>query len=594
MVRGRGLKSSPRVSRERPHAGLPRLAFAARLFVFARSVVFLVACTSIAFVLPPTLASPQNPAQTPPVRVTTRLVQIGVIVRDKNSPVENLTKDDFAILDRGKRQPIGLFSVESVKTAAAAPIRPLAPNTFSDLPQDAARPSSISIVLLDNLNTLYGTASESKYEKSPYWMEDLALRNAQLHLIEFIQQLQPQDRVAIYGLRHTLHILCDFTSDREQLLAILKNYDSSSITNRRIVEPGRVIMDLGGHDNPIEDIAAGAPMSAFENKGATVRAGAANEDRGAETMAALRQIAAHVANIPGRKNLVWLTANLPFSGATMARVLSPANIAVYPVDARGLLATSPMLLADIPGTADADDVSGASGHLDNMPAESSQPLGIVSMEELAGETGGQAFLNTNDITSAIRKAVEDSAVTYTLGFYINRDALDGKFHEVKVEVRRKDLSLRYPRGYFALPDTALTKSDAQQMLAAAVQSPLESSMIPVRATLERVNQPHPNTLSLACWIDARNIRFAQSGNVRQGTTTVYVLGQNAAGEFLHHWDKTYDLRFADNQFAELLNRGLQFHQDMQLRPDVTTLRVLVQDPATGTLGSLIIPLAQVH
>ncbi len=594
MVRGRGHKIAAQGIARRASCRFTRRAFAVHLFDFARSVVFLVACTSIPFVLLPTLAAPQNPAQTPPVRVTTRLVQIGVIVRDKNGPVENLTKDDFAILDRGKRQPIGLFSVESVKAAAAAPTRPLAPNTFSDLPQDAVRPRSITIVLLDNLNTLYGTASESKYEKSPYWMEDLALRNAQLHLIEFIQQLQPQDRVAIYGLRHTLHILCDFTSDREQLLAILKNYDSSSITNRRIVEPGRVIMDLGGHDSRREDITSGAPMSIFENNGAMVRAGAANEDRGAETMAALRQIAAHVANIPGRKNLVWLTANLPFSGATMARALSPANIAVYPVDARGLLGTSPMPLADIPGTADADDVSGASGHLDNMPAESPQPIGIASMEELAGETGGEAFVNSNDITGAIRKAVEDSAVTYTLGFYLDGASLDGKFHPLKVEVQRKNLSLRYARGYIALADTAPTKSDAQQMLAAAVQSPLESSMIPVRATLERVNQPHPNTLSLACRIDAHNIRFAQSGNVRQGTMTVYVLGQNAAGEFLHHWDKTYDLRFTDNQFADLLNRGLQFHQDMQLRPDVTTLRVLVQDPATGTLGSLIIPLAQVH
>ena len=538
--------------------------------------------------------SARNVSQGPAINVSTRLVQVGVIVRDKNGPVENLTKDDFVILDRGKRQPIGLFSVEFVKAAATAPTLPLAPNTFSDLPQDAARPRSITIVLLDNLNTLYGTASESKYEKSPYWMEDLALRNAQLHLIEFIQQLQPEDRVAIYGLRHSLHILCDFTSDREQLLAILKNYDSRSITNRRIVEPGRVILDFRDHDSPSGSITAAAPMSAFENKGATLLADAANEDRGAETMAALRQIAAHVANIPGRKNLVWLTANLPFSGATMARVLSPANIAVYPVDARGLLGISPMVLADIPGTADADDVSGASGHLDNMPAQSSQPIGIVSMEELAGETGGQAFVNTNDITGAIRKAVEDSAVTYTLGFYLDGASLDGKFHELKVEVRRKNVSLRYPRGYFAVPDTALTKSDAQQMLSTAVQSPLESSMIPVRATLERVNQPHPNTLSLACWIDAHDIRFAQSGSVRKGTMTVYVLGQNAAGEFLHHWDKTYDLRFTDNQFAELLDRGLQFHQDMQLRPDVTTLRVLVQDPATGTLGSLIIPLAEVH
>jgi VWFA-related protein len=544
--------------------------------------------------LPPTLALPQGATQTPEIRVTTRLVQIGVIVRDKNGPVENLTKDDFTILDRGKRQPIGLFSVESVKTAAAPPTQPLARNTFSDLPQDAARPRSITIVLLDNLNTLYGTASESKYEKSPYWLEDLALRNAQLHLIEFIKQLQPQDRVAIYGLRQTLHILCDFTSDREQLLAILKNYDSSSITNRRTVEPGNTMMVLGGHDNPGEDIAAGAPMSNFENRVSLVRAGNANEDREARTMAALRQIAAHVADFPGRKNLVWLTANVPFSGASMARVLSPANIAVYPVDARGLLPTSAMLLADIHGTADADDVSGASGHWDNMPAQSSQPIGIPSMEELAGQTGGQAFVNTNDITGAIRKAVEDSAVTYTLGFYLDDASLDGKFHELKVEVRRKDLSLRYPRGYFAFPDTALTKSDAEQMLATAVRSPIESSMIPVRATLDRVNQPRPNTLSLACWIDAHNIRFVQNGNLHRGTMSVYVLGQNAAGEFLHHWDKNYDLHFTDSQYAELLNRGLQFHQEMQLRPEVTTLRLLVQDSATGAIGSLIIPLSQVH
>lgn len=585
------MKSPSRACSEWCRVALSGTASAPRLFVLGR----FVTCASVLFALLPRFAFPQGAPRTPEIRANTRLVQIGVIVRDKNGPVENLTRDDFTILDRGKRQPIGLFSLESVKAAPAAPpTQPLPPNTFSDLPQDAAKPKSITIVLLDNLNTLYGTASESKYEKSPYWMEDLALRNAQLHLIEFIKQLQPQDRVAIYGLRQSLHILCDFTSDREQLLAILKNYDPTSITNRRTVEPGNTMMTVGGHDNPADDIGAGAPMSNFENRVSLVRAGNANEDREAQTMSALRQIAAHVADFPGRKNLVWLTANVPFSAAAMARVLSPANVAVYPVDARGLLPMSAMLLADIHGTADADDVSGASGHWDNMPAQSSQPIGIPNLEELAGDTGGQAFVNTNDLTGAIRNAVEDSAVTYTLGFYLDGASLDGKFHELKVEVRRKDFSLRYPRAYFAFPDTAPTKGDAQQMLATAVRSPVESSMVPVRATLERVNQPRPNTLSLACWIDAHNIRFAQNGNLHQGTMTVYVMGQNAAGEFLHHWDKTYDLHFTDGQYAELLHRGLQFHQEMQLRPDLATLRVLVQDSATGAVGSLIIPLSQVH
>jgi hypothetical protein len=60
----------------------------------------------------------------------------------------------------------------------------------------------------------------------------------------------------------------------------------------------------------------------FENGSAMGAAGAANEQRAAETMAALQQIASHVANIPGRKNLVWLSANLPFSGAALAHLVA--------------------------------------------------------------------------------------------------------------------------------------------------------------------------------------------------------------------------------------------------------------------------------
>src|SRR6185437_13940353 len=165
-------------------------------------------------------------------------------------------QSDFTILDRGKPQKISMFSVESALAAnpssaphmqtASNPVS-LPPNTFSDLPQYAAPPRSVTIVLLDNLNTLYGSAPASRYEETPLWVEDLALQNAKSHLIEFLRQLQPEDRVAIYGLTHSLHVLCDFTSDRDQLLAILQNYDTRSITNRQVVEPGDTVLVLGGH-----------------------------------------------------------------------------------------------------------------------------------------------------------------------------------------------------------------------------------------------------------------------------------------------------------------------------------------------------------
>jgi len=551
---------------------------------FAADALVARISTVVAWLLVPLALASQNPPQSQQIRVSTRLVQIGVIVRDKNGPVADLRKEDFTVLDRGKPQTISIFSTDAALAAQQPPERPLPPNTFSNLPQDVAPPRSVTIVLLDNLNTLYGTAGESQYEATPYWLEDLALENAKNHLTEFIMQLQPQDRVAIYNLRRSLNVLCDFTSDRGQLLAILNKYDTRSVTNRAVVEPGYKTSP-GNEDHP-RGVANG-----FEN-GASLRlAEGANEDRAAETMAALEQIAAHVANIPGRKNLVWLTANLPFYGAEMAQVLSPANIAVYPVDARGLLTRSPMVLADIPGTADADDVSGASGHMDNMPAQSSQPIGIATMQKLADETGGQAFVNTNDITGAIRKAVEDSAVTYTLGFYINRDALDGKFHEVKIKVRGQGLTVHYPKGYFAYPDTAPTKDEDQRRLLSAVQSPVESSSIPVQVTVERVDQP-PHWFKVTCSIDAHDVSLVQTGDLRKGVIEVYIVEQDQTGKVLLQSGKSFTLQFPENKYDALLKSGLFFHELVEPKSGAITLRVLVEDPATSKVGSLIIPLSQ--
>ena len=334
---------------------------------FAADTLVARISTVVASLLVPLALTSQNPPQSQQIRVSTRLVQIGVIVRDKNGPVADLRKEDFTVLDRGKPQTISIFSTDAALAAQQPTERPLPPNTFSDVPHyGAVVPRSVTVVLLDNLNTLYSSVAQSKYEHSPYWVEDLALQNGKNHLAAFIKQLSPQDRVAIYGLYHSLYVLSDFTNDRDELLAILKNYDTRALTNREIVEPGNMMIITGGHDNPKADIFRQG--GEFENGASTRLASGANDTRSIETMAALEAIAAHVANIPGRKNLVWLTANLPFSDAAMAQVLSPANIAVYPVDARGMLTRSPMALADIPGTADADDVSGASGHWDNMPA----------------------------------------------------------------------------------------------------------------------------------------------------------------------------------------------------------------------------------
>ena len=159
------------------------------------------------------------------------------------------------------------------------------------------------------------------YETTPFWLEDHALASAKQRLIEFLTRADPRDRIAIYGLTQSLHVLCDFTCNREQLLAVVSKYDVTSHTRRNTAEPGNFHTPVPGvefNEHLDEDSQGLAALN--------------NQERAQTTMAALSAIAAHVSDIPGRKNLLWLTANLPFSGHVIARILSRANIAAYPVE----------------------------------------------------------------------------------------------------------------------------------------------------------------------------------------------------------------------------------------------------------------------
>lgn len=544
-------------------------------------LLFVLGCATF-------LTSGGQNSRNPQIRVSTRLVKVGIIARDKSGAVTNLTAGDFVVLERGKRRDISFFSMDARPTAKP-PASPAGRqdlvaaalsstrNTFSDVPQgNAPQSRSVTIVLLDNLNTLTGTAA-LPYEDTPFWMEDLALANAKQHLLAFLKQADPSDRIAIYGLSNSLHILCDFTCSRAQLLGIVSKYNTSSRTLRESAEPGDFHTPVPGDFNPELD----AQMKRF--------AAISNERRAESTMAALAAIAAHIGDIPGRKNLLWLTANLPLSGHVIARVLSRSNIVAYPVDARGLLPRSPQETRE--GVD--DDAKYLFGSRGAPPAMSGQPIGIKTMQDMADDTGGRAFVNTNDLTGAIRQAVEDSEVTYTIGFYIGQESIDGKFHPLKIEVKRKGVTLRYPKGYFAFEDTPATKDENRDNLLMAVRSPIESSMIPVHVRIDRVEKPLPHCLSIFGKIDIGTVQFAQSGSVRKGAAEVVTIEQNQSGKVVAQSASQIGFRFSSKEYADYLKTGFPFHQFVQPKKDASTLRILVEDTSTAEVGSVIIPLGDV-
>src|SRR5436190_21332487 len=91
-------------------------------------------------------------AQDNTLRVNTRLVQVDVVVRDKNGPVTDLTKDDFTVLDNGKAQRIDIFSMIKASAAASSAAPPVESGIVSNR-HDAqtATPSAATVVLFDML-----------------------------------------------------------------------------------------------------------------------------------------------------------------------------------------------------------------------------------------------------------------------------------------------------------------------------------------------------------------------------------------------------------------------------------------------------------
>jgi VWFA-related protein len=522
----------------------------------------------------------QDVPQAPTITVSTHLVEISVIARSsKGTPATGLTKDDIVVRDEGKARKISVFEVESDGTKLKA-AESAAPDTFSNRTEETLQAGgmqggavrnaqgNVTILLLDNLNTLSGSHAQN-YEDSPMWMEDGAALYAKQKLLVALKQMDRGDRIAIYVLGGSLRLLCDFTCDREQQIAAVKAYDPKSKTLREAAEPGNY--RLPGMDES---------FSSAVNNGNEAMAAQFNGQRAAATLMSLSVIVQHVAAIPGRKSLVWLTADLPIPGPAAARLVGPANIAIYPVDARGLMAAQFVENTSVHGPPPPPATSGA------------VPPGIEAMWEMAHETGGRAYVNTNGIAQAIREVAEDSGVRYTIGFYVDAASVDGKFHEVKLHVDRPGVTLEAPQGYFATRDA--TPSDTSHaMLLAAIQSPYDATAITLDITAAKLEKPKPHMLQLTGSIGIAGLPMPAEGDGHATMLEVRLVEQDAAGNVIRQAIHRMELRLSEAQYRAYLGTGVAFRQTLEPLPATAVVRVLVREPRSRQLGSVILPLRQV-
>ena len=540
-------------------------------------------------------------AQAPVIRVDTRLVEVNVIVRDQNNrPVEGLTKSDFTLYDRSIEKKVALFSVGSVHQLQKPPVA-LPAGIYTNRPEQRVEsPTTVTVVLLDAVNTR---------------IEDQAYAKAQF--TRFLTQIRPQDRVAVYALGDQLRILHDFTGDSKTLLNSLARFRGDPLPYVAESEPdpantidptmdkwlndkNALIADMAiqkrvratvgameaianhisrlpGRKNLVwitgsfpftvgqkatesitnwEDVQDPTQTGAAKGTGGMSKSSVTGGSGASYSVYGFDNNSLPGNTQPAREAFASFDADL--SRATKA--LNDADIAVYPVDARGLLALPKIMTAQSSGIIKPTRVGSQA-----LPPLSLTPAGMNTMQVMAENTGGRAFYNTNDLEHAIRDAVDDSEVTYTLGFYA--DTLDSEFHKLKVVVDRKHVEVRYRKGYLASPSIA----PAEAVIQDALWSPLDSTGVSLAGRVEKVSAGLRVTVSVepTDLVSPVSVEFAfaQIANDGRNLETIRQV-------------KAMDL---DPTKAFIVNKTLPAN------PATTQIRVILLDRNTGRLGSLTLP-----
>ncbi len=551
--------------------------------------LFATLCAVQLALMPLQAQSPAPPAnQAPPqtrqeqtvLKVTTRLVQVNVVVQDRHGqPVTDLTKDDFVIFDQKEQQKISTFAMESNRLLAA-PAQAPPPNFFSNrYEQKSGVPTAVTVVLLDGLNTQF---------------HDMAYARNQV--IKFLEQLQPQDRVALYTLTDQLRVLHDFTSDATSLLRAVQRYK------------GHYSSELAASEDIDTSDTGNQLLDDFLNAASQRMADFYTVNRVQRTAAAIEEIANHLAALPGRKNLVWVSGAFPFylnldadytpANATLerrtfsyeveraVRALNNANLAIYPVDARGLIGpafANPSLSATRGG----------------MPGRGGVPRTITlspnranfdTMNILADRTGGRAYYNTNDIRGSIRRAIEDSRVTYVLGYYPTHQDWDGKFREIKVKVNRPGLEIRSRRGYFAFPEKKLDPKQVQAVLREAVSSPLDATDLGLTVRVTPVEIPGTREVKAEFNVAQRDLTLNADGDRWVGAIDVLFVQFSPQGKPLKSDMKTVGVNLTQAKYNQVRQVGAIFTLEEPIVDGAGQLRVVVRDTTSGSLGSVSVPL----
>ena len=596
-------------------------------------------------------AQSQNP---PPFRLeaTANLVVVRVAVRDaQGKPVENLKKEDFKLFDRGKKQTIAQFDVETSKAASgssgafAAATQP----TSSPTPGSPDTPANYTLFYFDDLDSSAPDLIEARDAADSY----------------VSTRLRTQDRVAIVTSEE---MLVNFTSDvkaiHEALLKLhasshalsvaqncpdLSDYQAEQITQNN-QEALSVANDEARHcEGGVLQAPAGAPGASSSRNGGSSGGGAGRahatsaggsgiadfvirkmaqtivnqvDAQARTTFQQLTHAVDYIAQKNGRRTVILVSPGFLSQRAQLQldslinRALR-SQVVISALDPKGLA----VLIREfdtsrqyVPATNGA--MMSAAHRLDS----DRELVATAVLADVAEGTGGEYFHNRNDLKAGFG-ALTGSPVSYILAFSPSDLKTDGKFHNLKVTLSRKQkgFTIQARRGYFAstsqtaiAPETALeapssvngtetTKTNPKDVAGANVAVPTATALVDSEAQTQKdireavlsksdlqqlpvvmdVKAESGNgqvrQLSIFAHLDTALLHFRKDEDQNLSTVTFVFAVFDQQDKLINAQRRRAQVKVSDAQMASLMKSGLDVNATFQLSPGTYRIREVVTD-----------------
>jgi VWFA-related protein len=533
-----------------------------RLFLLFVSIVSLVSFVS---------AQPPQSQQPPPVfRSGARLIVQTVSVKDKDGrPVEGLTANDFVVSEDGEPQTVSFVEFQRLpdrpaeaRSASPAPLEPAvvsAPSATQGQiavppPGDARYRDRRLLVLYFDLTAMPPADQMRAYTAAQTFIDT---------------QMQPSDLLAIMTFGGgAVRVKQDFTGDRGALREVMQTLIFGDDKDGDGIPDNTDIGTAFGQDD--------AEFSIL------------NTDR---QLSALQTAATMLRALPEQKALVYFASGLRLNGVDNQAQLRAttnaairANVALHPIDARGLVAQAPLGDATRPSPGGIGMFNGQQAQNMLTSFQRSQD----TLYSLAKDTGGHAMFDYNDLSLGIAQAAQSVTSYYMLGYYSTHPANDGRFHRIRVSLRNPSLGeLAYRQGYFSDKEFAkFTAADKERQLEEALM--LDNPVTDISIAME-VNYFQLNSaeyfIPVAVKIPGSELALAR----RRGAprTLIDLIGEvkDDYGITVQNVRDKLDIRLTSETAAQLATRPLLYETGFTLLPGKYVIKLLARDDETGRIGT---------